>query len=141
MKKISLAVALYTLAKSDETFLACMLSWKPGSNQWTIGWFDYPDKNVKQKQIAHCWINFKIKYQTWQPTFSQHGEHNCYILLIKDKNKSSFKCYKPCCPMIEIWHGKVPDKSYCRIALCALDCYIYVCISALRDSFFFRRDS
>ena len=42
--------------------------------------------------------------------------------------------------MIETWHGEVPDESYSRNALCALDFDIYVFVTARRDSFLFRRD-
>jgi hypothetical protein len=53
--------------------------------------------------MSHCWNNSKIKYQTWQLTFSQQGKHNWHILLIKDKNESSFQWYEPFCPIIDTW--------------------------------------
>ena len=86
MIKIPLAVALYTLVTSGwnslpyNVFLYMFAIVETNQQSWNeslvgLSW-------IKRK-TNKCHTNSKVKYKTWQLTFNQYGEHNCYILLIK----------------------------------------------------------
>ena len=94
----------------------------------------------RKRKTNKCHTNYKVKYKTWQLTFNQYGEHNCYILLI---TKSFFNVFFKVLYTIVCYDRdmEVPDESYSRNALCALDFDMYVFITARRNSFVSRRDS
>ena len=144
MIKIPLAVALYTLVTSGwnslpyNVFFYMFAIVETNQQSWNeslvrLSW-------IKRK-TNKCHTNSKVKYKTWQLTFNQYGEHNCYILLIK---KCFFKVFfLSVINHFVLWlrfDMEEPDESYSRNVLCALDFDIYAVITAHRNSFVFRRD-